>query len=149
MEKPEKHTGVESDEAAWHFGRSSIAAALALSFGLWLFQLVFNYGLSSYACYPVPLPRTSVMAGMGWVWPLIVDINLLCLTLALLSTGLSFRNWRLTNRYDVHTFDDVLEKGEAGAKYLEVWGLVVGAGFAAVIVFNTFALFLVPICIGI
>lgn len=150
MEHPDKYTGIERDDgSSWHFGRLSIGAALILSFGLWLFQLVVDYGLSSYACYPVSLPRTSVISGMGWVWPLIIALNLLCLVLALIPTWLSFRNWRMTTPYDPHSFNDVLEKGEKGPKYLEIWGLLVGLGFASVIVFNTFALFLVPICIGV
>ena len=149
MVTPEHEDVVDREEPAWHLGRTSILASLVLAFGLWVFQLVFNYGLASYACYPVRFPRTTVLGGFGWVWPFIVALNLTALVLALFAAALSFNYWRRTGTYDPRSFNDVLEKGEEGPKYLEVWGIVTGLGFAAVIVFNTFGLFLVPICLGI
>ena len=148
MSPSSEDTAVDS-ERVWHFGRAAISASLLLAFGLWIFQLVFDYGLSSYAAYPLAFPRSTVAPGFGWVWPTIVAINLASLALALFASALAFRAWRRTNLYDPRSIDDVMEKAEGGPKYLEVWALVTGLTFAAVIVFQTFVLFLVPVCIGV
>lgn len=134
------------NEPSWHYGRVAIFAGLALGFGLWIVQLVLNYGLSEWACFPTTERHAHVVRGFGWVWPSIVGINLGALTLALFAAWLSWRNWRRTGSQDPSSFNDVLEKGEGPQKYLEVWGIATSLGFAAVIVFNTIVLFALPIC---
>ena len=131
---------------AWHFGRRAIAAGLVLGPGLWILQLVLDYGLSSYGCFPTFTPGSRITPGLGWIWPTIAIINLVALALSLSAAGLSFVYWRRTWANDESSFNDVLEKGEGPAKYLEMWGMITGLSFSAVIIFNTIALFVVPLC---
>ena len=130
----------------WHPGRTAIFAGLCLGFGLWILQLVLDYGLSSFACFPQFKPQAHITKGFGWVWDAAVGISLAALAVALMSAALCFRNWRRSSAQDPASFNDVLEKGEGPIKYLEMWGLLTALAFGAVIVFNTLALFLVPLC---
>lgn len=134
-----------------HRGRVGLGA---LFFGLcaapivWSIQLMANFALASYSCYPHASPRTSLVPGWGWVWPGQLTINLAALVIALAAAAISWRNWNRTRYEHPGQTSHVLEVGEGRTRFLAMIGFMAALGFCLAIVFNTIALFMVPSCAG-
>lgn len=112
----------------------------------WIFEQVVNYAFASYACFPRGYPRFHVMSAWGWTWAGSIAINALALAACLILIRLSTMQWRASVEHDRSSGNDVMEKGEGPAKYIEMWGWLVGSGFFVVVAFNLIALLLVPMC---
>ncbi|MHB8884519.1 MAG: hypothetical protein ACYC5H_05445 [Methylovirgula sp.] len=127
---------------------------LALAIGLigapaaWVMQLVVNYGLSSYACYPASVPRATVLPGWEGSWIILVVINLLALLGAASTTFLSYRNWHVTRDEHPGALDDLVEAGEGRTRFIGLAGALSGIGFTLAIIFDLIAVLGVPQCSG-
>lgn len=112
----------------------------------WVMQLIVDYALSSYACYPFLEQRATVAPGWGHVWTGVIVINLLALVLAVAATGLSFINWRRLGRLQPDVRDDLVEAGAGRARFVAQCGTLAGIGFIAAIIFDLVAIIGSPIC---
>jgi hypothetical protein len=112
----------------------------------WLIQQTANYGLASYVCFPRGTPRDDVALGWNWVWYGMLAINVLALAVCIVAGFISVQKWRASNSEDPSSSSDVLEKGEGPAKYVDTWGYITSVSFLAAVLFNTFALLVVPMC---
>lgn len=126
----------------------------ALFFGLcagplvWAFQLLSNFALASYSCYPHAIPRTTLVPGWGWVWAVLLTINLVALAVTLAATAVSWRNWSGARRDGSDYSGHVLETRRGRTRFLAAIGIMTGIGFSGAIVFNTIALIIMPSCAG-
>jgi uncharacterized membrane protein YeiB len=125
---------------------------LRLFFGLWAAplgwsgQLVLNYGLASFACYPRYTPHDHAIPGWGGVWWVLLAINLLAVALTGLGAAAAYRSWQATrHENDGHT-GHVLETGRGRTRFLSLLGTMTSLGFLAAVLFNTVVLFTVPLC---
>jgi hypothetical protein len=133
-----------------HRGRVGLSAqlsGLAAGPAAWIAQLIVDYGLSSYACFPKDAPRL-VSPPPGWagehLW--LLAINLACLALAGAGFASAYGGWRLTRaekRGDAH---EMLEIGEGRARFLAICGMLGCGVFAAAILFDTLPILGVPAC---
>ncbi len=114
----------------------------------WIIQLVVNYGLASYTCYPRGAPRTSVVPGWGGIWGGLLALNLIAIVVALAAAWAAWRIWQATRHEDPGASGEVLEAGEGRTRFLGLVGIMTGLGFFLATVFDTVALFVVPQCIG-
>lgn len=113
---------------------------------VWALRLYVNYGLASRYCFPGQQPRPVVPRGPGWIWPTLLALDLLTLALAAMSIVLSYRNWRLSRQEMAGRTGDLLEIGEGRTRFLALWGMVIGAGFAVATGFDLIALLWIPLC---
>jgi hypothetical protein len=125
-----------------------LMTGLAAPPAAWVTQLVVNYALSSYSCYPDSLPRASVLAGWRGVWTIVLIINLLALATAAATTALSYRNWHVVRDEHPGDADDVVEIGEGRSRFIGLAGAISGIGFTLAIVFDLLAILGVPQCSG-
>jgi hypothetical protein len=124
-----------------------LALALVATPSLWGLRLVINYALDSYFCYPGDARRFALAGGVAWVWPTLLAIDLLVLVFAASAAAISYRQWR-ASRDELASFGSapMIEIGEGRTRFLALWGLLIGVGFAIAMVFDLFTLWIVPPC---
>jgi hypothetical protein len=141
--------GYEAEHPAPHahrVGRGLLFLGVLLAPTAWAIQLVVNYGLASYVCFPQETPRFSPLPGWEGLRSALVIINVVALIAAVAGIALSFRNWRLSGAEARGGHGKLLEAGEGRTRFLAVWGLWSGVWFLIAILFNTIALVGVPLC---
>jgi hypothetical protein len=114
----------------------------------WVAQLLLNYGLASYSCFPRIAPRTTVLPGWGFVWWLLLGFNLLAVVIALAASVVSYLTWRAARHEHPGGFSHAVAAGEGRTRFFGLVGVMTGLGFLAAIIFDLVALFVVPQCIG-
>ncbi len=114
----------------------------------WAAQLIANYGLASYSCYPRYAPRSQLVPGWESIWTFLLIINLVAVAVALVAASTAYRTWRLTRHEHPGNYGHALEAGEGRTRFLGIIGIMTGLGFFLATVFDTIALFIVPQCIG-
>ena len=133
-----------SHHPAPHRGRVALwESVLGLAGGplAWLVQLAAGYALAAKPCFAGPDP---VPAGESRIW--VILLYLACLLAALAGGFLSLRLWRRTRDEKSGTANELLEVGHGRTRFLALWGVLLGFGFAGVILLNGFALLGVPPC---
>ena len=113
----------------------------------WIGQLVLNYALAAYPCYPDHVALRSLpsnwQADRAWLFA----INILALLVALAAGLVSARGLRLAGEGS-QAADRELGIGEGPMRFIAGCGVLTGFGFLAAIAFNTVALIGAPQCSG-
>lgn len=139
----------ESSHPSPHRERVGLVATF---FGLWAApaawagQLILDYGLTSYSCYPRDFPRTHVIAGWGGIWWGLLAINIAAIIGAAAGTLVSYRDWQATRNEHPGHAGHVLEAGIGRSRFLALLGIMTSLGFLAAIVFDLVVLLVVPLC---
>lgn len=129
----------------------ALTGALRLLLGLfgapvaWAFQIALSEPLAARACYPnrTPLPEPS-WEGWSVVMP---AVSLACLAFALLSGWAALAAWRgQTILEPIAGRDESLWLRRGRIRFLSRLGLMSSGLFIVAVVFNTLAVFLVPLC---
>ncbi|MBV9115702.1 MAG: hypothetical protein JOY67_23055 [Hyphomicrobiales bacterium] len=118
---------------------------LAPSFA-WSAHLVVNFALSSHACYPDGVPLRSPASGLGWLWSLLLIIDLAGIIIGLVSALIAWRTYRLTAQEMAETGPPLAEIGEGRTRFLALWGVLIGVGFSAATFFDFVGLWVLPLC---
>lgn len=131
-------------------GRVSILAQIAgLAAGpaAWIAQLVVDYGLSSYACYPFTEPfQQAPPPGWGGERILLLIVNLACLAASLGGLATAHRVWRRARDEKPGDVHRVIHTGHGRTRFLALCGMLASIGFAVAILFDTAAIVGVPSC---
>lgn len=144
------HAGVPQEHPSPHRGRVTVTALL---FGLgagpaaWVVQLLLDYGLSSYACFPADQALEHAPAS-GWAAerPVLLAINLACLVLALAGLRVAQASWRGARLEKDGGHQVLLATGEGRSRFLALCGILTAIGFSLAILFDTAAIAAVPSC---
>jgi hypothetical protein len=122
--------------ALWESGLGLAGGPLA-----WLVQLTAGYALVAAPCFTGLEPDP---AGDGRIGAIV--IYLLCLALALAGGLVSLRIYRRTRDETESSENELLEGGRGRTRFLALWGVLLGFGFAVVILLNGIPLIGVPSC---
>jgi hypothetical protein len=114
----------------------------------WGLQLVTNFALASYRCFPSDVPRSSLLPGWQWSSAAILAINVAAAILALAGAAISYWHWQVARREHQGSVRHAVEVGEGRTRFLALWGVMTGLGFFVAIIFNTVAFVMVPQCAG-
>jgi hypothetical protein len=114
----------------------------------WGLQLITNFALASYRCYPDAVPRVSILPGWQWSSPAILAINVAAAVLALIGAAISYLHWQAVRHEHYGSVGHLIEAGEGRTRFLALWGVMTGLGFFVAILFDTVALSMVPQCSG-
>jgi hypothetical protein len=112
----------------------------------WSAHLIVNFAFSSHACYPDGAPLQSPAPGFGWLWSLLLLIDLAGIIVGLAGALIAWRNWRLTAEELAETGPPLAEIGEGRTRFLAIWGLLIGIGFSVATVFDFVGVWVLPIC---
>jgi hypothetical protein len=107
----------------------------------WFVQLAAGYAIAAAPCYSGP-DRDA--GGQASLW--VVALYLACLALALAGGLMSLIVYRRTRCETDHDEAMLLEGGHGRTRFLALWGMLLGFGFAGVILVNGIALVGVPAC---
>jgi hypothetical protein len=107
----------------------------------WIVQLAAGYAIAAAPCYTGP-DRDA--AGQASLW--VVALYLFCLALALAGGVVSLIVYRRTRQETGHSEASLVESGHGRTRFLALWGMLLGFGFAGVILVNGIALVGVPAC---
>jgi hypothetical protein len=114
---------------------------LELAFGLaggplaWFLQFNAGYALASWPCFPQDHRMQLPMDGYAWSLPTMVMIMICGVLIALAALWVSWRN---------------LQKSptEGRSRFLALWGVMLGGGFALASLVTGVAFALLPRCAG-
>jgi hypothetical protein len=126
-----------------HVGLVVLLAALFATPTIWGLRLVLNFALASYFCFPGTIRHYALP---GWTWPTLLGVDLLAIAVAVLAAVVSWRNWQRTADEAEVSGAPLVEIGEGRTRFLSLWGLMTGVGFAVAGGFDLLALWVVPVC---
>ena len=112
----------------------------------WYTQLNVNYGLTSLACFPGAQRELELPAQAHWTYVGALIVYVVLLLFALASGFIAVRLFQRTGGETAGSHANVEEAGTGRTRFLIYWGMLMGFGFALVILVNLAALILVPPC---
>ncbi len=143
------HPILRASEPAQHTDRVrsfQIAWGLLGGPGAWYLQLCAGYALASGPCFAHDTRLVSPLAGFAWTWPALVAVLIGGVVVALAACWVSWRVLRSTQRepsarraFQVHAHR---------TRFLALWGMVYGAGFALASLVTAVAYIALPRCAG-
>jgi hypothetical protein len=106
----------------------------------WFVQLCAGYALATWPCFPADHRRLVPQNGYTWTFPLMVALLIAGVVVALLAFGVSWRTYARTR--------DETGGDDGRTRFLALWGMLLGAGFAVATSLTAVAFLLVPRCDG-
>lgn len=135
--------------AAQPAGRPALSLMLlALAGGpvAWNAQLLANYALASYPCFPGPTPRTHPLPGWEREWVVLLLINLAAIAVTVACVLIGAYGWRWIARCRADGQADA--HGVPATRALALGAILFGTVFFGATVFTLIAMALAPPCWG-
>lgn len=124
--------GKDEERGSIRISRAVLYFGLVGSGVVWFVQLVVKYAIDSHSCYPGPLPSGSTApSNLGWLWPLLLAVDLVALAIALAAAFVSWREWSAILGQTGPT--DAMETPE---RFLALWGMIFAFCFSVAILFD-------------
>ena len=127
-------------------GRWELAFALWGGPLAWYAQLNINYGLLSTPCFPNSDRNSSLPEHAQWTYVTAFIVYAVLLLVAVAAGILAVRLFRRTQGEIAGSRANAEEAGTGRTRFLTYWGMLLGFGFALVILVNAAALVMVPPC---
>ncbi|HEY3784358.1 MAG TPA: hypothetical protein VGL55_03660 [Steroidobacteraceae bacterium] len=134
-------------------GHPGVSAPLS-AFGLlggplaWFVESCAGYAFSSWACFPKDQRRFAPLEGYGWTWTVVVIICIAAFVMALAALVVSRKIWQHTENERRATAAGELPIAVCRTRFLAMWGMAAGGGFAIAVAFTAVALIVLPQCAG-
>lgn len=113
---------------------------------LWGIRLVANYAIASQFCFEGAVRRYTLPDTLGWIWWMMVAIDLLTIIAGVATALVSYRNWRLTAEENATPNSALIETGEGRTRFLSLWGILVASLFILAALVDLVALCVIPVC---
>ncbi len=136
---------------ARHRDRLALHESLFALFGgpiAWFIQLCAGFALASEPCFSGGQLLAAPPPGSGWTWPAMIVLLAVGVLMALLSLLMS---WRAFKRLRAEAQGDSGHGTEAGAertRFLAIWGMLLGGGFAVATALTVVGFMTLPRCAG-
>jgi hypothetical protein len=138
---PRRRLVVSAGVLYWHF--VDIGGPLA-----WYVQLCCGYALASQPCFSGGRRLTEPMPALQWTWPAMVLLMLAAVLTALLALLASWRAYRRTLIDGSSSMHDLMDAGAGRARFVALWGMLLGGGFALATAVTAVAFITLPRCAG-
>lgn len=130
-----------------HYVRLGTTRTLIGLFGApaaWIAQIILSEPIAAYVCYPFQEPLTNP------IWEeapaILAAINIACLITALLSDFMACSSWRQTAHNTTSNSMNSIEISAGRTRFLAKLSLMSSFVFTMAVLFNIFAVLLVPLC---
>jgi hypothetical protein len=129
---------------------SGLELAFAVAGGpvAWFLQFNAGYALASWPCFPGDHRMQLPMDGYAWSFPVMVAAMIAGVIIALTALWVSWRALRKTRDEGPGDHRHLLEAGTGRTRFLALWGVVLGSGFAIASLITGVAFILLPRCAG-
>jgi len=119
---------------------SGLRASLLLYTGplAWLGQLCVGAMMTSWPCFPKTDRFVTPLPGYGWTYAAAIAVLLICAVAAAVAGVLSWRRFAAVR-------DEVTD---GRTRFVALWGMCLGGGFALATLVTLVAFLLVPQCLG-
>ncbi|HEY3809386.1 MAG TPA: hypothetical protein VGL50_05560 [Steroidobacteraceae bacterium] len=129
-------------------------APLAAVFGAiggplaWFVEICAGYALASGPCFKDAARVNGPVGGFGWTFPAMVALMLVCVLVALGAFAVSYTQFTRTRSESEGGHEHLMEVGGGRTRFVALWGMLLGAGFAVAAVISAVAFALLPRCAG-
>jgi hypothetical protein len=130
------------------------ASTLASTFGLlggplaWFVQLCAGYGLASWSCFPKDQRGIAPLAGASWSWSVMVSLLTASVVIAVASLFAARSNFARTRQEGAGDHVHLMEVGVGRTRFIALWGMLLGGGFAVATLLDAVAFLVLPRCAG-
>lgn len=114
----------------------------------WFLQLCAGYALATFPCFPQHHRTVVPQSGYAWSFPVMVALLIAGVLVALAAFGVSWRTYVRTRDEAGGDHRHLMEVGAGRTRFLALWGMLLGAGFAIATSLTAIAFLLVPRCDG-
>jgi len=128
--------------ALWMAGFGVIGGPLA-----WFVELCGGYALATAPCFNAAGTR-RLLPEFAWTWPALLTLLVLCVFVALAAFTVSYRSFARTREESGGDPRHLMEAGSGRTRFLALWGMLLGAGFAVVTALTAVGFALLPRCAG-
>jgi amino acid transporter len=114
----------------------------------WFVQLCAGYALATWPCFPETHRRLMPASGYAWSFSLMVGLLIAGVLVALLAFGVSWRTYARTRDEAGGDHRHLIEVGAGRTRFMALWGMLLGIGFAVATSLTAVGFLLVPRCDG-
>lgn len=114
----------------------------------WFVQLCVGYTLASAPCFAAQARRLQVPASAAWTRPAMVIALLVALLICLYVWLRAWRVFTATRNEQIENHGPLIESGSGRTRFVALWGMLLGTGFAVATVVTAVAFAVLPRCLG-
>jgi hypothetical protein len=114
----------------------------------WFLQLCGGYALASQPCFVNGSLARAPPASSHWTWPAMIGLMVVAVLIALASFLVSRQAFKRTREETHGDHYHLMETGAGRTRFLALWGMVMGSGFALATVLTAVAFLTLPRCAG-
>jgi hypothetical protein len=112
----------------------------------WAAQLDLNYALASRWCFPKDERALLPLAASDWTWPAMIIGMLAAVSIGLAALLVSWRAYRATRAEQTGGVRELMDVGSGRTRFLALWGVLLGSGFALASGLTAVAFIVLPRC---
>ena len=130
-------------------GGKAVALAIAMLAPsiVWSLALLVSYGVTSPACFPASVPRSSFLPEWAGMRPALAIFDGVCLLIALIGFALALFDWREAPRPEPTQRDHPIEPpGPGTQRALSAAAMMAAALLCLAVAINGVPLWLIPAC---
>jgi len=144
------HASLSHHPAPHRERASTVGSAFGLLGGplAWFVQLCAGYGLASWSCFPKDQRGVVPVVGVSWSWPTMVVLLVVSVIIAVAAFFAAYRNFQQTRDEGHGDHAHLMEVGSGRTRFVALWGMMLGAGFAVATVIDAVAFVVLPRCAG-
>jgi amino acid transporter len=129
-------------------GRTNAAFGVIAGPAAWFIELCGGYALASAQCYSQADRTLEPLSRAAWTWPAMIALLIACVLVALAAVVVSARTFARTRAESGGDYKHLMEVGAGRTRFLALWGVLLGAGFALATALTAVAFVVVPRCAG-
>jgi hypothetical protein len=114
----------------------------------WFLQLCAGYALASEPCFRDGYRVAAPLPALQWTWPAMILVMALAIAISLLSLLVSWRTFKRTREDGAGDAHQSISVSEGRTRFLALWGVLLGSGFALATTFTAVAFLTLPRCAG-
>jgi hypothetical protein len=114
----------------------------------WFLQLCLGTAMTGWPCFPMTDRLGEPMAGYGWTRIGALVLLLVCALIALAAGLVSLAKLREVRGEKGGGHAELLEIGHGRTRFVAIWGVILGLGFALATLATLVAFAMVPRCAG-
>jgi hypothetical protein len=114
----------------------------------WYLQLCGGYALASEPCFRSGHRSLAPPPSLHWTWPAMILLMTAAVAIALMSLLVSWRTFKRTRQEAGGDAHQLMEVSAGRTRFLALWGMLLGSGFALAAAITAVAFVTVPRCAG-